>query len=241
MPPSCELEFRRHGCREFHQFVIEEGHARFQPPGHGHVVDALDRIVDQHDVGIEPERPVDRAVGAPGLRQRCFVTKSRLTSRVGDPIVRPFRWDLQRRAHESGRRTTLSIVGDDIVAESDERRIPVIAAEHLVGALSRLNDLDVFRRPRGSAGRSRYCRRRPSAPTSRLDGRRQVRLHLVGRRHENLVVIGAVGDWRSGRNRLKFVTLLAMGFLEADGVGGRDAFCPSSASSPTISGAIDAA
>src|SRR3546814_7994113 len=44
-------------------FVIEERHARLQPPGHGHAVDPLHRVVDQHHGGIEAQRLVDGLAG----------------------------------------------------------------------------------------------------------------------------------------------------------------------------------
>ena len=59
-----ELELRRAGRRQLDELVVEERHARLQPPGHRHVVDPLDRVVDQHDLRVEPQRRVQRGVGA---------------------------------------------------------------------------------------------------------------------------------------------------------------------------------
>src|ERR1700722_17078788 len=47
------LELGRDAGRELDQVVVEERHARLQAPRHGHVVDALDGVVDQHDLRIE--------------------------------------------------------------------------------------------------------------------------------------------------------------------------------------------
>src|SRR5664280_2498285 len=57
-----EFELGRAGGRELDELVIKEGSSGLEAPGHGHVVDALDGIVDEHDLRIEPERAVDRAV-----------------------------------------------------------------------------------------------------------------------------------------------------------------------------------
>jgi hypothetical protein len=47
--------FGRDAARQLDQFVVEEGHARLQAPGHRHVVDPLDGIeIDRpHDMGRE--------------------------------------------------------------------------------------------------------------------------------------------------------------------------------------------
>ena len=59
-----ELELRRAGGGELDELVVEERHPGLQAPGHRHVVDPLDRVVDEHDLGVEAQRRVDRGVGA---------------------------------------------------------------------------------------------------------------------------------------------------------------------------------
>ena len=50
--------------RQLDQFVVEEWHPALQPPRHRHVVDPLDRVVDQHHGGVQPQRPVHPGLGA---------------------------------------------------------------------------------------------------------------------------------------------------------------------------------
>ena len=62
-----ELELGRAGGGELDQLVVEERRARLQPVGHRHVVDALDRVVDEHHLGVQAQRAVDRRRGARAL------------------------------------------------------------------------------------------------------------------------------------------------------------------------------
>lgn len=59
-----EFQLRRAGRGQLHQFVVEEGHAGLQAPGHGHVVDPLHGVVDEHDVRVEPQRRVQGGLRA---------------------------------------------------------------------------------------------------------------------------------------------------------------------------------
>ena len=58
------LEFGRAGGGQFDEFVVQERHPALQPPGHRHVVDPLDRIVDQHHGGVESQPAVHAALRA---------------------------------------------------------------------------------------------------------------------------------------------------------------------------------
>ncbi len=60
------FHLRRHARGQLHHLMIQERHAGLQPPGHGHIVHALDRVIDQHDLAVDPERLVDRPL-RPGL------------------------------------------------------------------------------------------------------------------------------------------------------------------------------
>ncbi len=55
-----ELELGRDPRRELDQVVVEERRPRLQPVRHRHRVDALDRVLDEHQLGVDPQRPVDR-------------------------------------------------------------------------------------------------------------------------------------------------------------------------------------
>ena len=125
-----ELEFRRDRRGKLDQFVIEERHAGFQAPGHCHVVDALDRIVDQHDMRVEPQGPVDRGGGA--FAQQMIADQRQADIAVGDPLVAQLRLQRFVGAIEEH----LGIVAHHIVGIG-QRRIPVVAAEHLVGRPAR--------------------------------------------------------------------------------------------------------
>src|SRR3546814_12898680 len=59
-----DLQFGRNPAGELDELMVEEGHARLEAPGHGHVVDPLHRVVDEHDGGVEPQRLVGAGLGA---------------------------------------------------------------------------------------------------------------------------------------------------------------------------------
>ena len=55
--------------------MIEERHARFQAPGHGHVVHALDRVIGDEHGGVHAQHLIEKGirfgcgqVGSDGLR-----------------------------------------------------------------------------------------------------------------------------------------------------------------------------
>ena len=136
----CDLQLGRAGGRQFDEFVIEERHPAFQTPGHRHVVDALDRVVHQHHRGIEAQRPVDSGLGAvPGE-----VVGDELLAQIalGEVVLRDEPCDACGVAVEE----RLAVVGDRAVQRCrvGHRRIPVVAREHLVGALPGLHHLDVL-------------------------------------------------------------------------------------------------
>ena len=51
--------------RRVRRVVVEEGHPALQAPGHRHVVDAFDRIVDQHHGGVQRSARSTRARAGP--------------------------------------------------------------------------------------------------------------------------------------------------------------------------------
>src|SRR5208337_1668494 len=55
-----DLETGRYARGKLDNFMIKEGHASLKPPRHGHIVDALDGIVDKHDRCVELKSLVHR-------------------------------------------------------------------------------------------------------------------------------------------------------------------------------------
>ena len=137
MPPWAILNSGRHPGRQLDQFMVEEGDAGFQAPGHGHVVDPLHRVVDQHDRGVHAQGLVDAKLGAV------------LGEMVGDEFaagvaVHEARMDGFRELIVIAVEEDLRVVAGRIVAAL-QRRIPVVSGEDLVGALAALDHGDVFR------------------------------------------------------------------------------------------------
>ncbi len=60
-----ELELRRHRIGQLHQFMVEERDTGLQPPCHGHIVHALDRVVHDKRRDIQAQHPIQE-----GLRSR---------------------------------------------------------------------------------------------------------------------------------------------------------------------------
>ena len=58
-----QLERWRYSTRELDHLMIEERHPGLQSPSHRHVVDPLDRVVDQHDRRVVAQRRIDRGLG----------------------------------------------------------------------------------------------------------------------------------------------------------------------------------
>ena len=137
LPPSASLSSGGHARGELDQLVVEERRARLQPVGHGHVVHALDRVVDEHDPRVQPQRAVDRRGGARRARTTRRRTRARRRRRRGrGQLAQP----RVVAVEELGR------VGVEAAARRlEQRRVPAVAAEHLVGALAGLHDLALAR------------------------------------------------------------------------------------------------
>ena len=84
MPPEASFNSGGHIARQLDEIVVQEWHSPLEPPGHRHVVDALDGIVDQHDLRVQPQRGVDRGIGT----RRGLVSGGEITAHVGaNPIL----------------------------------------------------------------------------------------------------------------------------------------------------------
>ena len=140
MPSCATFSSGGTGGGQLDEFVVEERDPALETPGHRHVVDALDRVVDQHDGGVEPQCAVDAGLGA-GAGE---VLGDELPARIalGEVVVRDECGDAAEVAVEERG----AIAGHRAVERRrvGHRRIPVIAREHLVGALAGLHDLDVL-------------------------------------------------------------------------------------------------
>ena len=64
LPPDASFSSGGQDAAEFDELVVEERHAGLQAPRHRHRVDALHRVVHQHDLGVQPQRGVQCRVGA---------------------------------------------------------------------------------------------------------------------------------------------------------------------------------
>ena len=134
------------------QLVVEEGHPALQAPRHRHVVDALDRVVHQHHGRVEPQRAVD------ARRRACTgeVLGDELSTRIPVGAVWSATYRLRDVSRCDERRDTLTVAVEERLAVAGHRAvdgggvglthrgIPVVAGEHLIGALPGLHDLDVF-------------------------------------------------------------------------------------------------
>ena len=58
-----QFHFRWHGGGQLHQLCIQKRHARLQTPGHGHIVHALDRVIDNQGSHIHRQHPVKVLIG----------------------------------------------------------------------------------------------------------------------------------------------------------------------------------
>ena len=70
LAPIAQLELRRAAGGQLHQLMIEEGHAGLQPPGHGHVVHPLDRVVHDQGGHVHAQDRVQDLVRAGSARSR---------------------------------------------------------------------------------------------------------------------------------------------------------------------------
>ena len=159
------------------------------------------------------------AVSAPG-RPKPSATK------CGRRVVvdQPARLAAARSSPASaGRRTPLRTPRPRRPRHAGQRRIPVVAAEHLVGALAGLHHLDAGRDLLARAGRRRRSRGSPSARSS---PRRRRRCPAAGASCRS----GSGGGrcrtaWRPGRST-RTRRRLAAGGVEADAEGRRPAGRP---------------
>ena len=132
-----ELVARRDARGELDQRVVEEGHARLQAEGHGHVVHALDRVVDQHHRGVQAQRLLHRVVRARGVEARRDEGRARIDA-------------VPLRVHRGEVFVVVAVAeGGEVVRHrvgaAGELRVPVVAAEDLVRALPALHHLAVAR------------------------------------------------------------------------------------------------
>ena len=119
--------------------MVEERRTRLDAAVHRHVVDALDRIVDEHHLAVQAQRAIDRRRGA-GRGEAAL-----------DELARGVEVEPQTRVDRGARLGVRAIdeLGDVLVGAGTrrvgERLIPGVACKDLVGALPRLHDLDVAR------------------------------------------------------------------------------------------------
>ena len=130
---AAQLEGGRHGRGQLDQLVVEKGHARFQAPGHGHVVHALDRVVGDEHRRIHAQYLVDEFVG------------ERFRQMRGNELAGVIAAVQGRLGHVE---EFVVIAVEVMLAEAVERaalrfrrhaRIPEIAAEDFVRALAALH------------------------------------------------------------------------------------------------------
>ena len=122
--------------------MIQERHPRFQPPGHGHVVHPLDRVVHDQGGHVQPQHPVQILLGIRFRQPRG----DEFGGVVGTP---PGQRDCRQK---------LVVIAVEIMPPESfqitarrggHARIPEVAAEHLVGALTALHHLDRLGNPLG--------------------------------------------------------------------------------------------
>ena len=135
-----ELELGRDPAGQLDELVVEERHPRLEPPGHRHVVDPLHRVVDQHHRGVAAQRGVDRGLGA---RRGEVLGDERASARRGRPASRGDRSVAHRRPAPVEEHVRVRLDGV-LARHAGQRRVPVVPAEHLVGALAGLHDLDAL-------------------------------------------------------------------------------------------------
>lgn len=138
-----QFESGRDARRQFRQSVIEKRCAGFQAPGHGHVVDAFDRVVDQHHGAVQAQGLVHSLAGA----RAGEVFANELAGRVAFQQPR----GLDRVAilgmvavEERGAIGLIRIVG------AVHLRVPMVAGEQFVGALAALHPLQCLATSRES-------------------------------------------------------------------------------------------
>ncbi|MEZ5176991.1 MAG: hypothetical protein R2746_01560 [Acidimicrobiales bacterium] len=121
--------------------MVEERHAGLEPPRHGHVVHPLDRVVHEHHRRVEAQRPVRG--GARGSGEALLHEPERLVA-ARQPARGQQAGQVLVGAVEEGLPVPLDRAGDVVVGCVGHGRVPVVAGEHLVGALARLHHLHVL-------------------------------------------------------------------------------------------------
>ena len=136
------LQCRRAGGSELHQLVIEERHSALETPGHRHVVHPFERVVYQHHGGVQAKCAVDAGCrSSPGEvfgDEPCTGIVCGVES-GGGQVAHTVRAAVEEGLPVGGHRT-VERAGRRIA----HRGIPVIAGEHLVGALAGPHHLDVL-------------------------------------------------------------------------------------------------
>ena len=134
-----EFDLRRAVGGQLHQFVVEEGHPRLQSPGHGHVVHPFHRVIHDQGGHVQAQHCVDAGLGP------------RLGEAPACPLAGMVGAAKRGRDHvEKLFMVTVEIVAPQAVGAvpflvGQDARIPEIAAEDFVGALPRLDHLDLLR------------------------------------------------------------------------------------------------
>ncbi|RMM61774.1 hypothetical protein ALQ75_05447 [Pseudomonas savastanoi pv. glycinea] len=210
-----QFELARNTRRQLNQPVVKERCTRFQAPGHGHVVDSFDRVIDQHHRTVQAQRLVDRRAGT-GLGE--MIANEITGCVVGCAPLRLHRLGIFRIAAVDKR----IAVGRNRVARAVYLWVPVVTGKQLVSALAALYHLAML---------GHFTRQQVEGDTVVADHRLA---HGAERRRQlfddlaflntQLVVACAVmlGDQVG---ILKFISTLATGILKADREG-RQVFDP---------------
>src|SRR3954462_14053095 len=133
---SAHFQIGRNARRQLYKLMVKEWNATLEAPGHRHVVDALYRVVDEHDLLVKLQRLLDGAAAA--LREEVF---DKLAAVVAIVHVRR----MQRLSHflVGAVEVDFRVIVREIVRAS-KLRIPVVPAEDFVGALPALRHLHVL-------------------------------------------------------------------------------------------------
>src|SRR4051794_29644277 len=119
---SAHFQVGRNARRELYKLVVQKRNATLQAPSHRHVVDALYRVVDEHDLGVELQGLLDGAAAA--LREEAF---DKLPAVVA--IVHVGRMQHLSHLLMGAIEVNFRVIVREIVRAS-ELGIPVVAAEY---------------------------------------------------------------------------------------------------------------
>ncbi|MDT4821342.1 hypothetical protein FQZ97_545170 [compost metagenome] len=205
-----ELEAGRDARRQLGDPVVEERHPRLQAPGHGHVVHPLHRVVHQHHRAVQAQGLVHRVEGAGLLEVLAHEVAGQVVAEPGR-LHRGLVFGVA--AVEEGRAILV-----ERVAGVGQRRVPVVAAEQLVGALAALHHLAVLRYLAGEQVEGDAVVADHGFAHGG-EGLGQLFQHLVLVDAQLLVAGAVVAGDQVGIFEL--VAALAAGILEADGEGGQ--------------------